>query len=73
MTSDLRDSGNIEQDADVILLLYREDYYDKETAQPNVAECIVAKNRHGEITTVKLQWMPQFTTFSDLEWKHPDA
>ena len=73
VTSDLRDSGNIEQDADVILLLYREDYYDKETAQPNVAECIVAKNRHGEITTVKLQWMPQFTTFSDLEWKHPDA
>lgn len=73
VTSDLRDSGNIEQDADVILLLYREDYYDKETAQPNVAECIVAKNRHGETTTVKLQWMPQFTTFSDLEWKHPDA
>ena len=72
VTSDLRDSGNIEQDADVILLLYREDYYDKDTAQPNVAECIVAKNRHGEITTVKLQWMPQYTTFSDLEWKHPD-
>lgn len=72
VTSDLRDSGNIEQDADVILLLYREDYYDKKTAQPNVAECIVAKNRHGETTTVKLQWMPQFTAFSDLEWKHPD-
>lgn len=72
VTSDLRDSGNIEQDADVILLLYREDYYDKETAQPNVAECIVAKNRHGETTTIKLQWMPQFTTFSELEWKHPD-
>lgn len=73
VTSDLRDSGNIEQDADVILLLYREDYYDKDTAQPNVAECIVAKNRHGETTTVKLQWMPKFTTFSDLEWKHPDV
>lgn len=72
VTSDLRDSGNIEQDADVILLLYREDYYDKETAQPNVAECIVAKNRHGETTTIKLQWTPQFTIFSELEWKHPD-
>ena len=72
VVSDLRDSGNIEQDADVILMLYREDYYDKESAQPNVAECIVAKNRHGETTTVKLQWMPQFTTFAELEWKHSD-
>ena len=72
VASDLRDSGNIEQDADVILMLYREDFYDKNTAEPNVAECIVAKNRHGETSTVKLQWMPQFTTFTDLEWKHPD-
>jgi len=72
VASDLRDSGNIEQDADVILMLYREDFYDKNSAEPNVAECIVAKNRHGETSTVKLQWMPQFTTFTDLEWKHPD-
>ena len=72
VASDLRDSGNIEQDADVILMLYREDYYDKNTAEPNVAECIVVKNRHGETSTVKLQWMPQFTTFTDLEWKHTD-
>ena len=72
VTSDLRDSGNIEQDADVILMLYREDYYDKDSAQPNIAECIVAKNRHGETTTVQLQWTPQFTAFSELEWKHLD-
>ena len=73
VASDLRDSGNIEQDADVILMLYREDYYDKNTTEANVAECIVTKNRHGETSTVKLQWMPQFTTFTDLEWKHPDV
>lgn len=61
--SDLRDSGAIEQDADIILFLYREDYYDSETEAQDEAECIIAKNRHGETGTVKLQWLAQFTTF----------
>ena len=68
--SDLRESGAIEQDADCILFLYRDDYYHPDTEEKNVAECIVAKNRHGETGTVKLQWLPQYTTFADREWKH---
>ncbi len=72
MLSDLRESGSIEQDADSVLMLYRDDYYNPDTEEKNIAECIVAKNRHGEIGTVKLQWMPQFTTFTDLEWKHAE-
>lgn len=70
MLSDLRESGAIEQDADVVLFIYRDDYYNKESEEPNIAEVIVSKNRHGEVGTVKLQWTPQYTTFSDLEWKH---
>ena len=70
MLSDLRESGSIEQDADEVLFLYREDYYNPDTEDKNIAECIVAKNRHGETGTVKLLWMPQQTTFSDMEWKH---
>ena len=68
--SDLRESGAIEQDADCILFLYRDDYYHENSEEKNVAECIVAKNRHGETGTVKLQWLPQYTTFADREWKH---
>ena len=71
--SDLRESGAIEQDADEVLFLYREDYYNKETEKQNVAECIVAKNRHGETGTVELQWLPQFTTFADREWRHDEG
>ena len=70
--SDLRESGSIEQDADSVMMLYRDDYYNPNTEEKNVAECIVAKNRHGEIGTVKLQWLPQYTTFADREWKHAD-
>ena len=71
MLSDLRESGAIEQDADVVMFIYRDDYYNKENSpEPNVAEVIVAKNRHGEVGTVKLAWAPQYTTFSDLDWKH---
>ena len=73
MLSDLRESGAIEQDADEVLFLYREDYYNKETEKQNVAECIVAKNRHGETGTVELQWLPQFTTFADREWRHNEG
>ena len=72
MLSDLRESGAIEQDADIVLFLYREGYYNKDTENPNLAECIIAKNRHGETGTVELQWMPEFTTFNDLEWQHTD-
>ena len=71
--SDLRDSGSIEQDADIVLFLYRETYYDNEKTDdedrgdPNKAECIVAKNRHGEIGTVDLYWDGQFTRFTSVE------
>ena len=70
--SDLRESGAIEQDADAVMFLYRDDYYNENSEEKNTAECIVAKNRHGETGTVKLQWLPQYTTFSDLEWKHDE-
>ena len=72
MLSDLRESGSIEQDADCVLMLYRDDYYNENSEEKNVAECIVAKNRHGEGGTVKLQWIPEYTTFSNREWKHEE-
>lgn len=72
MLSDLRESGAIEQDADEVMFIYRDDYYHPDTEEKNVAEVIVAKNRHGETGTVKLQWLPQYTTFADREWKHTD-
>ncbi len=70
--SDLRESGAIEQDADAILFLYRDEYYNPNSEDKGVAECIVSKNRHGETGTVKLQWIPQYQTFSDREWKHEE-
>ncbi|MBQ2062288.1 MAG: replicative DNA helicase [Oscillospiraceae bacterium] len=70
MLSDLRESGAIEQDADVVLFLYRDDYYNKESEEQNIAECIIAKNRHGETDTVKLRWMPEFTSFDTLEARY---
>ena len=73
MLSDLRESGAIEQDADEVMFLYRDDYYNENSEEKNVAECIVAKNRHGETGTVKLQWLPQYTTFADREWKHGEG
>ena len=66
MLSDLRESGSIEQDADLVLFLYRDEYYNKES-DPHVAECIVAKNRHGETATVQMAWDGKFTKFSGLE------
>ncbi len=70
--SDLRESGAIEQDADEVLFLYRDEYYNENTPDKNIAECIVSKNRHGETGTVRMQWLPQFTTFTDLEWRQTD-
>ena len=72
--SDLRDSGSIEQDADIVLFLFREGYYDRENgeenapqADVNAGECIVAKNRHGETSTVKLHWQGEFMRFTGVE------
>ena len=65
MLSDLRESGSIEQDADIVLFLYRDAYYNKESQTPNLSECIVAKNRHGETGTIQLVWDGQFTRFSN--------
>lgn len=70
--SDLRESGAIEQDADIVMFIYRDDYYNQNAENHNQAECIVAKNRHGEQATVPLQWLPQFTTFSSVDWKHQE-
>ena len=64
MLSDLRESGSIEQDADIVLFIYRDDYYNDQSENRNCAELIVAKNRHGETGTVELQWMGQFTSFA---------
>ena len=72
MLSDLRESGAIEQDADEVLFLYRDEYYNENTEDKGIAECIVSKNRHGEVGTVKLQWIPQYQTFADREWKHAE-
>ncbi|MBR4290870.1 MAG: replicative DNA helicase [Oscillospiraceae bacterium] len=70
--SDLRESGAIEQDADSVMFLYRDEYYHENTEDKGLAECIVAKNRHGETGTVKLQWFGPYQTFSDREWKHAE-
>ncbi len=70
--SDLRESGAIEQDADVVLFLYRDEYYNENTEDKNVAELLISKNRHGETGTVRLQWLPQYGLFTDREWKHAE-
>ena len=72
MLSDLRDSGAIEQDADIVMFLYREDYYKEDAENRNVAECIVAKNRHGETGKVPLRWAPEYVTFSTLEMRYDE-
>ena len=72
MLSDLRESGAIEQDADIVLFLYRDDYYNSDSEKRNVAECIVAKNRHGETGKVERRWMPEYTAFGTLENRYDD-
>ena len=72
MLSDLRESGAIEQDADIVMFLYRDDYYNEDSEDHNLAECIIAKNRHGETRTVELQWLPEFTTFSGIERRYEE-
>lgn len=70
MLSDLRESGAIEQDADIVMFIYRDDYYDAESEDKNVAEIIIAKNRHGSTGTTNLQWIGQYTTFSNPDRIH---
>lgn len=70
--SDLRESGAIEQDADIVLFLYRDDYYNPESEKHNIAECIIAKNRHGETGKIELRWMPEYTQFSTLDRRYDD-
>ena len=67
MLSDLRESGAIEQDADVVMFIYRDDYYNKDTDLKNISEIIVAKQRNGPIGTINLAWLPEYTKFGNLD------
>ena len=70
--SDLRESGSIEQDADIVMFLYRDDYYNPDTEKKNIAEVIIAKNRQGSTGTVELAWLGQYTKFANL-YKEPSS
>lgn len=72
MLSDLRESGSIEQDADLVMFLYRDEYYNKESEDKNIAECIIAKQRNGPTGTVKLAFLGQFSKFARLDVIHQE-
>ena len=67
--SDLRESGSIEQDADVVIMLYREDYYDPDTEKKNIADILIKKHRNGPIGSVELFWHPERIQFSSIDKK----
>ena len=67
MLSDLRESGAIEQDADIVMFIYRDDYYNKDSEKKNIAEIIIAKQRNGPIGTVELVWLPNYTKFANMQ------
>ena len=67
MLADLRESGAIEQDADVVMFIYRDDYYNKDTELKGISEIIIAKQRNGPVGTVQLAWLPEYTKFANLE------
>jgi replicative DNA helicase len=73
LLSDLRESGAIEQDADIVLGLYRDDYYNKDTDRHNIAECIILKNRRGETGKIELQWNPEYTMYSNIDRYHSEG
>ena len=72
MLSDLRESGAIEQDADIVMFLYRDDYYNKESEKKDIAEVIIAKHRSGSLGTIDLGWFPSYTKFVNLERRFDD-
>ncbi len=73
MLSDLRDSGAIEQDADIVMFLYRDDYYKNDPSKDNIASCIIAKNRHGSTGKADLGWYGQYTKFAEVDTEHTES
>jgi replicative DNA helicase len=73
MLSDLKDSGSIEQDADMVMFIHREDMYKKDSENKNIADIYVQKNRHGQQGVVKLRFVPQYTKFASFDYISDDS